>query len=146
MNTENKIVEQIKKWSQTFGLNCNNQKVIPSNSAFDLSLIQEEFKKTLQAAAENNIKEYQDGLGDVLWVTIRAMLNAGIDPGKTIEAIYISNKSKIDKTNEDALKTKQKYNSQGITTYMRETSEGFITCRASDGKVLKSYMFQEPIF
>lgn len=125
-----------------------NTKKLPSikDRNFDLGLIGEELKETIQASLDDNLKEYEDGLGDVLWTTVRAMLNAGMDPQETIKSIYTSNMSKIDKTLEDALKTKEKYNSQGITTYMRETSDGIITCRASDGKVLKSYMFQEPIF
>lgn len=140
------IIKLIKHWSETFGLKCASAKHLPSNSAFDLKLIEEEFKETWQAAAEGNLTEYQDGLGDVLWTTVRAMLNAGIDPEDTIEAIYKSNMSKIDNTMEDAQKTKEKYKALGITTYIREVPQGFITCRVSDNKVQKSFLFLEPQF
>jgi NTP pyrophosphatase (non-canonical NTP hydrolase) len=142
------MVNLIKDWSNVFGLNVAKFKNLPVDADFDLKLIGEEYEETCEALENGDLKEYQDGLGDTLWTTIRAMLNAGIDPEETIKAIYVSNMSKIDATIEDALLTKEKYQSQGkgVNTYMRETKNGFITYRASDGKVLKSHKFIEPNF
>jgi NTP pyrophosphatase (non-canonical NTP hydrolase) len=140
------MVKKIKHWSKTFGLSLKTEKKIPSDSAFDLSLISEEFKETFQAAAENDLVEYEDGLGDLLWVTIRAMLNAGIDPEKTIEKIYLSNMSKLDLTIEDCKKTKDYYLEKGIETIHVPVAEGFVVRDSFTKKVLKSHLFKKPKF
>jgi NTP pyrophosphatase (non-canonical NTP hydrolase) len=143
---KDRITKLIKHWSKVFGLQCSTEKHIPADSAFDLSLIHEELKETYQAAAEGNLKEYQDGLGDTLWTTIRAMLNAGIDPQKTIEAIYKSNMSKSCISIEEAEESVVHYLQQGIGAYFIEYEGYYLIKRSSDNKILKSINFREPNF
>lgn len=136
----------IAHWSQMFNLPIKANSGFPEEKRTNLALklIREEFNETEIGFITKNFKETQDGLGDLLWVTIRAMMELGIDPHETIAAIYESNMSKADLTLEDALITYKKYKEQGIDTYSREKNGLFITYRITDNKVLKSYKFQEP--
>lgn len=142
------MVKLIKHWSKIFGLNCSTKKKLPSlkEMTFDLKLIDEEYKETALAAVSGDIIEYQDGLGDVLWTTIRAMLNAGIDPEETIQAIYKSNMSKSCTSIEEAEESVVHYLKQGIKAYFIEYEGYYLIKRSSDNKILKSINFREPIF
>jgi len=108
-------------------------------------LIDEELEETKQAILSRDFQETEDGLGDLLWVTIRAMFEMGINPQKTIEAIYESNMSKADNTLDDAILTYKHYMEQGINTYSKEVRGKFITYRFSDNKVLKSRNWKPPV-
>lgn len=140
------IVSMISHWSTIFGLPINNEPGFPEPVRVNLSLklIREELKETEEAIAFKDLKETQDGLGDLLWVTIRAMLEFGLDPTETIKAIYESNMSKADTTQDDAIITYKKYMEEGISTYCREREGLFITYRSQDHKVLKSHKFKNP--
>jgi len=140
------ITELIAHWSKVFDLPIKKELGFPDNKRVDLALklIREELKETEEALAFKDLKETQDGLGDLLWVTIRAMMEFGIDPQETIEKIYQSNMSKADVTQEDAIITYKHYKEQGIQTYCKETDGLFITYRFGDNKVLKSYKFKAP--
>lgn len=119
----------------------------PSQERIDLSmkLIKEELQETLDAIELKDFKETKDGLGDLLWVTVRAMMEMGIDPVKIIETIYNSNMSKADTNIDDAIKTYHHYMEQGISTYSKEKNGVYITYRSADNKVLKSSTnFKQP--
>jgi len=140
------IVQMIKHWSETFDLPILPKEGFPSTSRMKLALdlIDEEFMETAEAVGNRNLKEVKDGLGDLLWVTVRAMMEFGIDPHDTISRIYESNMSKADVTDEDATATYKHYLAQDIRTYSRKKDGLFITYRLSDNKVLKSHKFKEP--
>lgn len=140
------IVNLIEDWSNTFGLPIKKGKGFPSRDRMELAikLINEEFLEFLAGVDRRDLKEVEDGLGDLLWVTIRAMMEFGIDPHETINNIYKSNMSKADFSEEDAVATKAKYKEQGIDTYMKIVGPAFITYRVGDNKVLKSHKFKEP--
>jgi NTP pyrophosphatase (non-canonical NTP hydrolase) len=140
------VVSMVKHWSEVFHLPILDYPKFPERERINLSmeLIREELAEVYEGINKMDIREVQDGLGDLLWVTIRAMMEFGIDPVKTIDAIYESNMSKADYTVEDAMKTKAKYNEQGIQTYMKIRYDAFITHRAGDNKVLKSINYKEP--
>ena len=142
------MIKLIKKWSQVFNLPISNKKQLISEERmiFCLSLIEEEVKELKEGVENKDIIEIQDALGDILWVTIRKMMELGIDPKETIKAIYTSNMSKGDYSEEDALKTRDKYLKEGISTFFIKDNDFYITCRTSDNKVLKSCNFKEPIF
>jgi NTP pyrophosphatase (non-canonical NTP hydrolase) len=143
------IIEAIKEWSINFNLPVLDNNEFPSRERILLSfnLIEEEKEELWEAIQKKDFKETQDALGDLFWVTVRAMMEFGIDPYKTIEAIYISNMSKLDNTLEDALTTKHEYLKKGIETYYEINNDGkYVTHRVSDGKVQKSYRFKEPVF
>lgn len=140
------MIEKISHWSKVFGLPVRTTPEFPSldRIALSMKLIREELRETEEAIAFKDFKETKDGLADLLWVTVRAMYEFGIDPEEAIDAIYKSNMSKADITQEDALITHKKYQEQGIQTYCKEVGGMFITYRFSDHKVLKSYKFKEP--
>jgi predicted HAD superfamily Cof-like phosphohydrolase len=143
---EKDIVEMIKHWSETFGLPVLTEEQFPevSRAKLALDLIDEEFLETAEAVGYKNFKGTKDGLGDLLWVTIRAMMEFGIDPHEVISKIYESNMSKADVSEEDATITYKRYLDQNIQTYSKKVGDYFITYRLSDNKVLKSHRFQEP--
>ena len=145
-NSEKGIVEMIKHWSETFGLPVLTEEQFPevSRAKLALDLIDEEFLETAEAVGYKDFKATKDGLGDLLWVTIRAMMEFGIDPHEVISKIYESNMSKADVSEEDATITYKKYLDQNIQTYSKKVGDYFITYRLSDNKVLKSHRFQEP--
>jgi NTP pyrophosphatase (non-canonical NTP hydrolase) len=134
------VVSLIKDWSETFGLPILKEKGFPSQDRIDLSikLIKEELQETQDAIALNDFQETEDGLGDLLWVTVRAMMEMGINPLEVIQKIYESNMSKADNTVEDAIFTYKHYMDKGISTYSKERNGKFITYRSEDNKVLKS--------
>jgi predicted HAD superfamily Cof-like phosphohydrolase len=145
-NTEKDIIQMIKHWSQVFDLPVKTTFELPSPERIRLcfDLIDEEFMETVSAIDDKNEKEIKDGLGDLLWVTIRAMMEFGIDPQEVITKIYESNMSKADTSEKEAVITYHKYMEQGIHTYSKKVGDHFITYRMSDNKVLKSHKFQEP--
>jgi len=136
----------IHHWSEVFNLPIKEKLSMPDVERIHLAinLIDEELAETKKAIVEKDLKEIQDGLGDLLWVVVRAMMEFGVNPEKTIEAIYNSNMSKADATEDDATITYKKYMEQGIQTYCRERKGLFITYRVSDNKVLKSHNFKQP--
>lgn len=140
------LVEMIQDWSKVFGAPIKETEGFPDVDRMRLAmdLIDEEFMETVQAIDQKNFTEVKDGLGDLLWVVVRAMMEFGVDPESTIREIYYSNMSKADYTEEDALKTRNKYKALGIDTYMRICKESYITYNAATGKILKSYNFKSP--
>jgi phosphoribosyl-ATP pyrophosphohydrolase len=140
------MIEKIAHWSDTFGLPIKKEEGFPVKErvTLALALIEEEYKETYLACAENDFTEAKDGLGDLLWVTIRAMMELGIDPESTIDAIYESNMSKADTTIEDSIITHDIYLANGITTYSRVVNGLYITYNADTNKVLKSHKFKQP--
>ena len=140
------IVEMIKDWSLVFGAPIKESEGFPNVDRMRLAmdLIDEEFMETVVAIDSKDFKEVKDGLGDLLWVVVRAMMEFGVDPETTIREIYYSNMSKADYTEADALSTRDKYKKLGIDTYMRVHKNAYITYNASTGKILKSYNFRNP--
>lgn len=145
-NITNDVISMIKDWSEVFDLPIKDTKEFPDIKRMDLSmsLINEEFMETLEGIDNKDIMEVQDGLGDLLWVTVRAMMEFGIDPLETIQKIYVSNMSKADINMDDAIRTYKYYMEQGIQTYSKDKRGLFITYRTSDNKVLKSHKFKSP--
>lgn len=147
---EKDIIVMIADWSDKFNLPINTELQIAKGKRAVLAyeLIEEEFKEFGEASLDEDIVAIQDSLGDLLWVTIRAMMEYGIDPVKCIRAIYKSNMSKIDYTVEDGALTMRKYAQEGIITKLQHNHKKgtFVTVRASDDKVLKSHKFVEPKF
>lgn len=142
------IVSMIAHWSKTFNLPIKEEKKFPETDRLKLSveLINEEFLELCDGIDNKDITEVQDALGDLLWVTVRAMMEFGINPLSTIKAIYDSNMSKADFSLDDAELTRNKYLKQGIETYMKETDGIWLTYRTTDDKVLKGIGFEHPKF
>jgi NTP pyrophosphatase (non-canonical NTP hydrolase) len=148
------IVELIENWSKVFNLPISNKKRFPAKKRTELSLglIEEEFNELKEAIKNRDIIEVQDASGDLLWVTIRFMMEHGINPYSTINEIYKSNMTKLDYNSIDAKKTKQNYLDQGVNTYYKKVKSNIMNCyvyityRESDDKILKSYTWIPPKF
>lgn len=140
------IFEMIEDWSKTFSLPIRKIESFPEEyrTRLCLDLIDEEFMELVQAVDHKDIKDTKDALGDLLWVTVRAMMEFGIDPVSTIEAIYESNMSKADANEKDAKITKKKYKELGIETFQKVNNGMVITYNAETHKVLKSHKFKFP--
>ena len=138
----------IKDWSDVFGAPIKETEGFPEVDRMRLAmdLIDEEFMETVYAIDQKNFFQVKDGLGDLLWVVVRAMMEFGVDPETTIREIYRSNMSKADYTEKNALKTKDKYKAEGVETYMRIRKDIYITYNADTGKILKSHNFIAPKF
>jgi NTP pyrophosphatase (non-canonical NTP hydrolase) len=145
---ENKIIDYIEHWSTVFGLPVLKEETYPpeDRASLAINLIQEELYETIEAIAKKDSVEIKDGLGDLLWVTVRAMMEFGIDPHSTIKEIYNSNMSKADDTEEDASATQAYYTTLGTETYQKLVGSYYITYRKFDNKVLKSIRFRKPNF
>ena len=74
--TTKSIVEMITHWSTVLGAPIKSSEGFPEIDRMRLAmdLIDEEFMETVQAIDQKNFKEVKDGLGDLLWVTVRAMM------------------------------------------------------------------------
>jgi NTP pyrophosphatase (non-canonical NTP hydrolase) len=142
------IVSMIAHWSTVFNLPIKEEKEFPHRIRMELAvkLIDEEFLELCDAIDNKDLTEVQDALGDLLWVTVRAMMEFGINPLETIKAIYDSNMSKADFSLDNAELTRNKYLKQGIETYMKETDGIWLTYRTADDKVLKGIGFEHPNF
>lgn len=140
------VFEMIEDWSKTFNLPIREIESFPEDyrCKLALDLIDEEFMELVQAVDHKDIKDAKDALGDLLWVTVRGMMELGIDPVSTIEAIYESNMSKADVNEEDAKITKEKYKELGIETFQKVNNGLVITYNAETHKVLKSHKFKFP--
>jgi predicted HAD superfamily Cof-like phosphohydrolase len=138
----------IKDWSDVFGAPIKETEGFPEVDRMRLAmdLIDEEFMETVYAIDQKNFFQVKDGLGDLLWVVVRAMMEFGVDPETTIREIYRSNMSKADYTEKNALKTRDKYKAEGVETYMRIRKDIYITYNADTGKILKSHNFIAPKF
>ena len=145
------IEEMIKEWSVAFNLPVDNKGAkFPDESRTELSykLIYEEVEELREAINKKDLEAVCDAIGDTLWVVYRFMMEHGIDPQKCIHAIYKSNMSKLDYSDEDAALTYKKYLDQGVPTYVKFNIESgaVITHRKTDDKVMKSHSFEEPDF
>lgn len=160
------ILKMIKHWSFVFNEPVENGLTRPTDHRIKLSndLIREEYKEfTDEIFIAGNvdvgvikksfpIENLADHLGDLLWVTVRAMLTYGINPTVAIRKIYESNMSKLCKTSAEAQLTVDCYadgthpNKMGveIETYYEPKDDYYLVKRSSDGKVLKSINFIEP--
>lgn len=83
-----------------------------------VGLIQEEFDELQKAAAERDIVEVADALGDILYVCVGFAFEAGIDLEAVMSEIHASNMTKLN-------------------------HDGSII-RRPDGKILKGPLFERP--
>lgn len=140
---------KVARWAEVFSLPINKKPVLLEGRANDLAidLIDEELAEVKKALYEENLTEMVDGLGDLLWVVIRAMQSAGVDIDKTISAIYDSNMSKLATSKEEAEQSVAKYAEQGIEAgYTKVGKKYYKIFRKNDNKVLKSINFAVPNF
>lgn len=110
---------------------------------FRHKLILEECTEYLDALT---FDERVDALMDLQYVLDGAMIEEGIKDKKDelFAEVHRSNMSKFDTTEEDAVATQVKYESEGIETYYILLNDIYVTFRKSDDKVLKSITYSKP--
>lgn len=139
---------QIKEWINLF------EKVkIPKTVKFEekkeqelsIRLIEEEWNETKEAFKEEDLVGVLDGLGDSLWVIMRAMIRMGASPSDIINIIYKANMSKMCNTPEEVHDTIEYYKEKDSSSCtVKKASGKFILYRESDNKVLKNIHFNKP--
>lgn len=113
------------------------------------NLIAEELKELIEALHAKDPKEVLDAYMDIIFLCIGGAIKHGFKDviDVAFEEVCNSNLSKADNTYHDAMQTQEQYLKKGVKTEIVEKAEDiFVTVRASDGKVLKSYKYQEVKF
>lgn len=129
-----------------------------------IGIIESEFHETADdGIAKRDVHELRDGVGDLLFTVIGLAHRTGLNAAADYAQVVASQYSKFDPTEEDAQKTKAKYDALGMETrYEHRQIPGtqdwvYVTFSAKDqidhqgrkcgaGKWLKSYRFAEPVF
>lgn len=129
-----------------------------------MKIVTEEWNEMVEGIDTRDIKEFRDGLGDLLFTLCGLAWRAGVPAVRDLRAVVNSNWTKYDTSQEDAEKTAEKYKALGLETYYREASLPYnpndvywVTYSATDqvdingkkyfaGKWLKSYRFELPKF
>lgn len=123
-------------------------------------IILSEFQELTLGVLQGDWDEIRDGLNDVRFTVDGMAHRLGINVPADYAALHASQLSKFDLTHEDALKTRQKYEAKNVKTRIAERTydnvQYFVTLvdgdqvmdgrPVRDGKFLKSFRFQEPIY
>lgn len=140
-----KIINLIKDWADKFCLPTRNECTFDNTSAL---LIQEELNELIKALYDKDKKEVADAYGDIIWLTIRSMMENGMHDKleQIIEAVYNSNMTKSVTTIDDINASVEAYNNKGVNVFVeyQTNSDCVIIRRAIDNKVLKGCNFKEP--
>lgn len=138
----------------------------PSNQGWEaihhqLKICASEFAELTDAIEAHDVNELRDGIADVLFTIFGLAHRAGLDAERDLDVVILSNLSKFDRTETDALLTKAKYDALGVPTDVRTHDANgtiyYITvvdadCVGTDGKTypkgkyLKSHLWLEPWF
>ena len=129
-----------------------------------IGIIESEFHETADDGIKaRNVYELRDGVGDLIFTTLGLAHRTGLDAAADYAQVVASQYSKFDPTEQDALKTKAKYDALNMETrYEHRQIPGtddwvYVTFSAKDqidgegrkcgaGKWLKSYRFANPVF
>lgn len=128
-----------------------------------LGLIKSELEELSDdGIAARNVHELRDGIADVLFTTLGLAHRAGIDAMADLQKVNASQYTKFDRTEEEGLKTREKYQRDGVEVVQewRIALDGqnyLVTFSAKEqldgrqrpipaGKWLKSHAWQEPVF
>ena len=123
---------------------------------FRLDLIKEELQELEEAITNKDRKEVIDALGDILYVVYGASKVFDINIDEAFNRIHQSNMSKFCDTEEDAVKTVEKYRQELLNstnnnnryespTYEKR-GEKWVVFNKSTGKILKNWKWRAPIF
>jgi len=149
----NKLIEKIKHWRDTFGIETPRRytELTPEQKQRSIDLTQSELNELKQATNKNDIL---DGLGDVIWTAIGQCMDYGVDPAELINRIYESNMSKLCRTESEAAETVAAYwmgthpdkKGQSILTAYVKEGKRYVVRKKENNKVMKSLNFKEPNF
>lgn len=137
------MIENILKWLEIAGVKQKG-----TDEQFDLccDLILEELNELTEAYNKNDIKEQEDAIADLIWVSLNWAYMKKLDILSTLKKVEISNYSKFCKTEECAIKTVEEYKNgthwdkQGIKVdaYYQKVNDLYVIKRTEDNKILKS--------
>jgi len=125
-----KQIEQVKEFNKVFGIEHNNKPTLILGEIYPVlrfDLMKEENEEYLKAAAENDIVEVADALGDMLYILCGTILAHGMQDKieGIFDEIHRSNMSKIEwMPDGDSLKA--------------------VVLRREDGKILKGKYYFKP--
>ena len=149
----NKLIEKIKHWRDTFGIETPRRytELTPEQKQRSIDLTQSELNELKEATNKNDIL---DGLGDVIWTAIGQCMDYGVDPAELINRIYESNMSKLCRTESEAAETVAAYwmgthpdkKGQSILTAYVKEGKRYVVRKKENNKVMKSLNFKEPNF
>lgn len=140
---EPNALNSVAQFHKTFNLPIEDEPVIPASKRCELrvNLLQEEVQELKEAIENNNLVEVADALADIQYVLSGAILEFGLGNKFTdiFNEVQRSNMSKTCKTLEEAIATKNHYEStKGMPSEIKESNGEYLVYRIDDGKVLKS--------
>jgi NTP pyrophosphatase (non-canonical NTP hydrolase) len=127
---------KIYEWLETAGKKFGDKTQL--NLA--ISLVEEELQELKEAVANNDIEEIKDAVIDLDWVTRNVTFYSGIlaeDLRIMSNKVEISNFSKFCTSEEEGMKTVDKYKKEGVLTILKKVGKYFVVNR-KDGKILKN--------
>ena len=139
---EPKALSDVAEFHRTFKHPILERPAIPGQDRCELrvELLQEELNELSAAIKDKDIVEVADALADIQYVLAGAVLEFGLGAkfGDLFEEVQRSNMSKACTTMEEAEKTVDHYERQGVEAYIKEADGHFLVYRKTDNKTLKS--------
>lgn len=144
-------VEQVRNLNEAFNVLAHDEPtLLPEKDWWaSYSLIKEELKEYAVSAESKDLETIPDDLGDIQFVLDGKFVKHGFWPYKEqiTNAVYVSNMSKLCKTQQEVAETQEFYAKQGVNTYVEESPlGGWVIKRESDGKFLKNVNWKLPDF
>ena len=145
--------QKVLEFNKAFGVKSNTD---IQNEIFDkdpklvqyrLALIEEEVQELRDAIEQKDMIETVDALADSLYVILGACASFGFDADKAFDVVHRSNMSKLCETEEDAIETVRRYETEVPQRYdspaYRKSDDGkfFVVYNESTMKILKSYKY-----
>lgn len=151
MTNFQKVVEFNELGGNAKGCAINKDNIVDEEKFIaQLKLIEEEFNELRDA---ESISDVRDAIADMLVTTYGMAHVLRLDADKDMEIVCDSNISKFCKDEEEARMTQQKYDLDGLSTFIRMPA--VISSKDQynkygkyfpKGKILKSIYFKEPQF
>lgn len=150
--------QKVLEFNRAFGVTTNktvqhhlfdkNPKLVD----YRLSLIEEEVQELRDAISQKDLVETVDALADSMYVILGFFTALGVDADQAFDIVHKSNLSKLCKTEEDAIETVRRYQSEVPQRYdspaYRLADDGihWVVYNKSTMKVLKNYKYSPANF
>lgn len=142
-NSLSRVAAFHKKFGQPIK---SGPEILDSNrSELRLNLLKEELMELEDAIAKKNIVKIADAFCDLQYVLSGAILEFGLGDkfAELFEEVHKSNMSKLCKSKDEAVKTRNYYHDEGQEADIIKIEEYYLVVRKSDKKVLKSINYSE---
>ena len=140
---EPNIIALVAQFHELFKQPILTEPAIPSKdrSSLRVDLLQEELDELRIAIEKKDIVGVADALADIQYVLSGTVLEFGLASrfGWILNEVHRSNMSKACDTQEEAVRTIERYrNEEGVTAYAYQDGDKWIVRRVLDNKTLKS--------